>query len=57
LKEYQNKGTQFPVRGKGALEWKDKREAVLLDELKTNFVYIPVCPKVEVDMGVPREPV
>jgi uncharacterized protein YbbK (DUF523 family) len=39
------------------LEWKDKREAVLLDELKTIFEYIPVWPKVEVDMGVPREPV
>jgi hypothetical protein len=35
------------MRGKGALEWKDKREAVLLDELKKNFEYIPVCPKAE----------
>ena len=40
-----------------ALEWKDKRETVLLDELKTIFEYISFCPKVEVDMGVPREPV
>jgi uncharacterized protein YbbK (DUF523 family) len=39
------------------LEWKDKREAVLLDELKIIFEYIPVCPKVEVNMGVPRESV
>jgi uncharacterized protein YbbK (DUF523 family) len=39
------------------LEWKDKRETVLLDELKTIFEYISFCPKVEVDMGVPREPV
>jgi uncharacterized protein YbbK (DUF523 family) len=39
------------------LEWEDKREVILLDELKTIFEYIPVCPKVEVGMGVPREPV
>jgi uncharacterized protein YbbK (DUF523 family) len=39
------------------LELKDKKEAVLLLELKTIFEYIPVCPKVEVDMGVPRESV
>ena len=38
-------------------EWKDKREAVLLDELKTIFEYIPVLPKIEVGMGVQIETV
>jgi uncharacterized protein YbbK (DUF523 family) len=45
------------MRGKGGLEWKDKREAILLDELNKIFEYIPFCPKVEVGMGLPREPV
>jgi uncharacterized protein YbbK (DUF523 family) len=36
---------------------KDKRDAVLLDELHHLFEYVPVCPEVEVGMGVPREPV
>jgi hypothetical protein len=45
------------MRGKGHLEWKDKRGSSLLHELKTIFEYIPVCHKVEVDRDVPREPV
>jgi uncharacterized protein YbbK (DUF523 family) len=45
------------MRGKGALEWINKRKAILPDELKTIFEYIPVCPKFEVGMSVPREPV
>jgi uncharacterized protein YbbK (DUF523 family) len=36
---------------------KDKRDAVLLGELNNLFEYVPVCPEVEVGMGVPREPV
>jgi uncharacterized protein YbbK (DUF523 family) len=36
---------------------KDKRDAVLIDELNTLFEYVSVCPEVEVGMGVPREPV
>jgi uncharacterized protein YbbK (DUF523 family) len=35
----------------------DKRDAVLLAELNNLFEYVPVCPEVEVGMGVPREPV
>ena len=45
------------MRGKGGLEWKDKREAILLDELNKIFEYIPFCPKVEVGIGLPRESV
>jgi uncharacterized protein YbbK (DUF523 family) len=33
----------------------DKREAVLLNEFKKLFEYIPICPEIEVGMGVPRE--
>jgi uncharacterized protein YbbK (DUF523 family) len=33
---------------------KDKRNDVLLDELNKIFEYVPVCPEVEVGMGVPR---
>ncbi len=36
---------------------KDKRDSVLLDDLNKFFEYVPVCPEVEVGMGVPREPV
>jgi uncharacterized protein YbbK (DUF523 family) len=35
----------------------DKRDVVLLGELNNLFEYVPVCPEVEVGMGVPREPV
>lgn len=35
----------------------DKRDPVLLDYLNETFEYVPVCPEVEVGMGVPREPV
>ncbi len=35
----------------------DKRNAFLVEELKNYFEFVPVCPEVEVGMGVPREPV
>ena len=35
----------------------DKRDVVLLDDLNNLFEYVPVCPEVEVGMGVPRQPV
>jgi uncharacterized protein YbbK (DUF523 family) len=35
----------------------DKREAVLLDELKKYFENIPICPELDVCMVLPKEPV
>jgi len=34
-----------------------KRDAFLVDELGPSVEWVPVCPELEVGMGVPREPV
>lgn len=34
-----------------------KRDRVITDELGEYFEWVPVCPEVDVGMGVPREPV
>jgi uncharacterized protein YbbK (DUF523 family) len=34
-----------------------KRDALLLEELAPLVTFVPVCPELEVGMGVPREPV
>ena len=43
--------------GKGALEWGREKRSRLARQIKKKFEYIPVCPKVEVGIGLPREPV
>ena len=35
----------------------NKRDAALLDGLRDIVEWVPVCPEVEVGMGVPREPI
>ncbi|HSM94142.1 MAG TPA: DUF523 domain-containing protein [Anaeromyxobacteraceae bacterium] len=42
-----------------AVRWdgRDKRSALLVDALGPRVEWIPVCPEVEVGMGVPREPI
>jgi uncharacterized protein YbbK (DUF523 family) len=35
----------------------DKRDAFLVEELGPQVEWVPVCPELEVGMGVPREPV
>ncbi|HSS37164.1 MAG TPA: DUF523 domain-containing protein [Polyangia bacterium] len=42
-----------PVRFDG----QHKRDAFLVDELGKHVEWVPVCPELEVGMGVPREPV
>jgi uncharacterized protein YbbK (DUF523 family) len=34
-----------------------KRDALLLEELAPRVTFVPVCPELEVGMGVPRQPV
>ena len=42
-----------PVRWDG----RDKRSAWLVEELGPQVEWVPICPELEVGMGVPREPV